>query len=182
MDNDTLGHKDFLKNLVEAMEADKELAIVSSVRFTKYQGKPTTELCGEDLIRGHQSLTFDTPEELAKLGTMTCVWVPGCSMLLRSSIIREIGLFDKRMITHCSDNDICFRAINAGYKIAYIPSSQITHIRNVTVTHMGIVPYVDQRVLIGKLSGLEYLKILNTLPLDAESHMWGKVNFITYKK
>lgn len=181
MDNDMIAHKpDFLKHLVDAMEADKNLAIASSVRWTTY-GRDTYyhELCGEDIIRGQQSLTRD---EMDSHGTMECVWVPGCSMLLRSSVIQEIGLFDKRMITHCSDNDICFRAINAGYKIAYLPKSQLTHIRNVTVKHLDTLPYADQRVLIEKISGLEYLKILNTLPLDAENKIWGKISFITYKK
>jgi len=183
MDNDMVAHRpDFLKHLVDAMEADKDLAIVSSVRYTKYSGKEGIELCGEDVIRGHQSLTFDSVDDLAKLGTMECVWVPGCSLLLRSTVIREIGLLDKRMVTHCSDNDICFRAINAGYKVAYIPKSQLTHIRNVTVNHNKTMPYNDQRVLIEKISGLAYQKIFNTLPLDAESNAWGKISFVVYKK
>lgn len=178
INNDTLPYPDFLKYLVEAMEKDKDLAIASSTRLTKYNGKEVEELYGADLIRGHQ--------QLAGKGLngeiIYCIWVPTTSVLIRNSVIREIGMLDKRMINHCSDNDFCYRAIINDYKVACVPKSKVIHLRGVTVKKHGVVPYKDQRVILEKLSGLQYQKILNTLPMDAESNAWGKISFVVYRK
>jgi GT2 family glycosyltransferase len=178
LNNDTIPYHNFLKILVDAMENDKSLAVASSTRITKYNGVEVEEMYGVDLIRGHQQCRSDDDTEDIKY----CLWVPTTAVLIRSSVIREIGLLDKRMINHCSDNDFCYRAIINDYKIACIIDSKVVHLRGVTVKKHGVVPYKDQRVMLEKLSGLQYQKILNKLPMDAESNAWGKISFVVYKK
>lgn len=55
-------------------------------------------------------------------------WVPGASMILRRSMLDEIGLLDEGLYTYFDDLDICLRAARAGWETWYVPESRIIHI------------------------------------------------------
>lgn len=51
----------------------------------------------------------------------------GGSFLARSTVFRDIGLFDEKFFMYFEDVDLCFRAQLAGYKIRYTPKSVAHH-------------------------------------------------------
>ena len=55
-------------------------------------------------------------------------WVAGASMILRRSMLDEIGLLDEGLYTYYDDSDICLRAARAGWETWYVPASRITHL------------------------------------------------------
>ena len=62
--------------------------------------------------------------------TKPCVveWVAGASMILRLSMLRQIGLLDEGLYTYFDDIDICLRAMRAGWETWYVPESRIIHL------------------------------------------------------
>lgn len=56
----------------------------------------------------------------------------GGASLFRSSMLREIGLFDEAYFAYYEDTDISFRAQHAGWKIMYEPAAIATHIQGAT--------------------------------------------------
>lgn len=54
-------------------------------------------------------------------------WVSGASMLLRSSLLDEIGLLDEGLFTYYDDIDLCLRAHRAGWEVWFVPESRIVH-------------------------------------------------------
>jgi GT2 family glycosyltransferase len=53
--------------------------------------------------------------------------VSGSCMLFRRAVIDQIGYLDERFFAYQEDVDYCFRAWQAGWKVYYVPTAQITH-------------------------------------------------------
>ena len=179
LNNDTEPYPNFIKNLCDVMDNDKSIAIASSVRLHPKDGSYEAELYGVDLLRGFQAVT---KLENLKDEVIECNWVPTCSSLIRMDVIREIGLFDKHMRTHSSDLDYCLRVKMADYKVVVVTSSRVIHHHEVTTKTNGISPERDQKVLLEKLSGINYAALMKKIPLDAESNLHGQLQFTVYRK
>ena len=54
-------------------------------------------------------------------------WVPGTSMILRRTMLEQIGLLDEGLYTYFDDPDICLRAHRAGWEVWCIPESRVIH-------------------------------------------------------
>ena len=54
-------------------------------------------------------------------------WINGACMLLRTTMLREIGLMDENMKFICSDADISFTARARGWKCLVVPSALVEH-------------------------------------------------------
>ncbi len=54
-------------------------------------------------------------------------WVPGASMILRRTLLEQIGLLDEGLYTYFDDPDICMRAHRAGWEIWCVPESRVIH-------------------------------------------------------
>ena len=54
-------------------------------------------------------------------------WANGACMLIRTELVREIGLFDRNMRFICSDADYSFTARARGWKIFVVPKAVVEH-------------------------------------------------------
>jgi hypothetical protein len=54
-------------------------------------------------------------------------YVIGACQLIRSEVIRRIGLLDERMFYGPEDVDYCLRVWRAGWEVFYLPSAVVVH-------------------------------------------------------
>ena len=54
-------------------------------------------------------------------------WVSGCCMMLRRSMLDEIGMLDESFFMYNEDVDICYRAKMSGWQVMYLPDALIKH-------------------------------------------------------
>ena len=54
-------------------------------------------------------------------------WLSGGCMLIKTELIKQIGLFDENYFFGAEDKDFCFRAKQAGWKVIYYPEAQVIH-------------------------------------------------------
>ena len=179
LNNDTEPEMNYLKNLVDTLEADQKIGIAASVRRHINREPQCMELCGADLIRGFQY--FTDAKSLPDI-PIPCNWVPLCSGLLRMSMIREIGLLDKRFRNHCSDSSYCLWAKINHWDVVLVPTSIVVHHLSITTTANNVTVDDDQRLFLEKLAGLDYAKMMLAMPLDGEAKTWGKLEFSIYTK
>lgn len=52
----------------------------------------------------------------------------GAALLIRRSVIEEVGLMDESFFVYYEDVDLCLRIRKASWRIVYVPGSLITHI------------------------------------------------------
>jgi GT2 family glycosyltransferase len=55
-------------------------------------------------------------------------WVSGASLILRRTMLEQIGFLDEGYYTYSDDIDICLRARRAGWETWYVPESRVIHL------------------------------------------------------
>jgi GT2 family glycosyltransferase len=55
-------------------------------------------------------------------------WVAGASMMVRSEVLKEVGLLDEGYFTYFDDIDFCFNAQKHGWPTWYVPTSRVIHL------------------------------------------------------
>lgn len=63
-------------------------------------------------------------------------WLAGASVMMRRTVLDEIGLFDEGFFLYFEETDLCRRASAAGWPTVYVRESSVTHIGSVS-TGMG---------------------------------------------
>jgi GT2 family glycosyltransferase len=54
-------------------------------------------------------------------------WAEGSFLLLRKSVLEEVGLFDERFPLYSEEKDLCRRVRLAGYTVHYVPDIVVEH-------------------------------------------------------
>ncbi len=54
-------------------------------------------------------------------------WISGCAILVRRSVIDEVGMLDPRFFYYCEETEWCVRARKAGWRIVQVPGAGIWH-------------------------------------------------------
>ena len=67
-------------------------------------------------------------------------WCAGASVLMRRTMLEEIGSFDETFFLYFDETDLCLRAARAGWKVVYVPQSEVVHIGSVSTGTMRVVP------------------------------------------
>ena len=63
-------------------------------------------------------------------------WIVGASMLARTKVLKEIGLFDETFFLYFEETDLCLRAQSVGHEVHFVRESRVVHIGSVS-TGMG---------------------------------------------
>lgn len=130
LNNDTEVEADFLGPMVEAAEADAEVAVVGASIAYHHQPDRLWAFGGGwfDVATGwvrHVQRPVD-PDDLRPRGHRH-FYVTGCTMLLRAGVLEEIGRLDESYFHFCEDVDLCLRAERAGYRVAVAPGARLLH-------------------------------------------------------
>lgn len=80
-------------------------------------------------------------DQVAEVGFLT-----GSSVLIKADVIKKIGLLDPKYFLYFEETDFCQRAKRAGFKLMYVPQSQVWH-ANAQATGVGsaLVDYYTTR-------------------------------------
>lgn len=132
LNNDTVVHKDYIKELYNQIESSEKIFSVSS-RMISYHNREIMDDAG-DLYSvlgwafqrgvGQPVERYDKP----------CRVFTACAgaAIYRRDIFQEIGLFDKLHFAYLEDLDVGYRARIAGYRNEYCPTALVYHIGSAT--------------------------------------------------
>lgn len=73
---------------------------------------------------GAYNMTYLDPDELAEVDA-----VSGSFMMIRRTVLDEIGFLDEDFFMYGEDLDLCYRIKKAGYGIYYVPDTEIIHFK-----------------------------------------------------
>ncbi|HDQ44693.1 MAG TPA: glycosyltransferase [bacterium] len=90
------------------------------VAFTKVSG--LSALFPKTRLFGRYNLTYLDPEQEADVEAIS-----GSFMVVRKAVIDRVGLLDEQFFMYGEDLDWCYRIHRAGWKIVYLPDTQIVH-------------------------------------------------------
>jgi GT2 family glycosyltransferase len=121
IDDDVILPSQLFRELLPLFQEDNSIGIIGA--RTVYDNALSETAHGAGFVNwwlGHYS-TKDTRELLE------CDYVIGCCMLIRKSVIDEIGGFDRDYYTSHGEVDFCLKAKQLGNKILYYPGLSVRH-------------------------------------------------------
>jgi GT2 family glycosyltransferase len=121
IDDDVILPPKLFKELLPLFETDNSIGIIGPK--TVYDKAPSETAHGAGFVNWWlgQYSTKDAREKL------DCDYVIGCCMLIKKSVIDEIGGFDRDYYTSHGEVDFCLKAKNKGYKVIYHPGVSVRH-------------------------------------------------------
>jgi len=94
-----------------------------------------------------------------------CDWVPGCFYLMRTDLVRKIGLFDPLFFMYYEEVDNCLAARNAGARVVFYPHAEVVHIGGESARKDSAISSSGRQVEVLQLeSGLLFFRKNNGLP------------------
>lgn len=101
------------------------------IAFTKITG--LNVVFPKSKIFGKYNLAYLSPDEIHEVDA-----VSGSFMFVRREVIRQVGELDEQFFMYGEDLDWCYRIKTAGWKIFYVPSTQIIHFKGESVRRSDI--------------------------------------------
>ena len=129
LNNDTVADPQALTMLVEAMENEPCAGIAGSKIL--YHEKPfmiwsTGGIWEKGRLhrrqRGANQLDSGQFDELCGVGSIS-----GCSMMVRTTAVKKIGLMDESYFLYWEDTEWSARTSAGGFKVLYVPRSKVWH-------------------------------------------------------
>lgn len=129
LNNDTIVAPDFLTELVRVAETDPKIAMVNP---KIYYFEPADRIwCAGGAHKPWWSFARMRGVNQRDVGkynrTEEVSFITGCACLVKASVVRQIGLLDEIFFLGFEDLDWSVRALKAGFKAYYAPSSVIWH-------------------------------------------------------
>lgn len=133
--------KNWLDPIIKTFEAESNTAIIQP-KILDYKSKEYFEYAGAaggfidqygyPFCRGR---IFDTLEKDNGQYDDNCeiFWASGACFFIRSQVYKKLNGFDGEFFAHQEEIDLCWRAINEGYKIKYNSESVVYHVGGATL-------------------------------------------------
>lgn len=138
LNSDAIPQRGAIRALIQRLENHPEAGIVCS-RIRGMDGEPHhtafrfPSVAGEfegqartgpiSKIFRNKIVALPQPDESLQVD-----WSAGASMMIRSEVLDQVGLFDEGFFLYFEETDLCRRAANAGWQTHYVWESEIAHI------------------------------------------------------
>jgi len=128
LNNDIEAPSDWLKPLVEAMEADESIAAGDPKYLNFYDRARFDNVAAAGRYIDYSGTVYARgADELDHGRYNEPVRIFAALTLFRRSVFEEVGLFDEDFFYGYDEVDLAWRINLRGYKIMYVPSSKIYH-------------------------------------------------------
>ena len=123
LNNDTEVNKKFLAPLLNSFQNDNSLGAVQPL-IMNYNNRVKVWNAG-----GYLNNFFGFPYTNKKLNNKNrqIDWITGCCILLKTKVIKKVGLMDEDFFAYYEDVDWSLRIKKLGYKLGVVDSSVIFH-------------------------------------------------------
>jgi hypothetical protein len=172
LNNDTEVAPDFLSVLINVAETEPQIGVVGPTIY--YTAAPQRIWSAGGAInwrKGVSHMVNLNEEDSGQLGAQPRAmdFVTGCALLIKASVIQQVGLLDARFFAYYEETEWCVRVSRAGYKILHVPAAHIWH--NLSLAAREASPHVyyymtRNRLLFLHLTRASWRAWFNTLVLD----------------
>jgi len=133
--NDTVVTKDWLSDMIAAMDKDPQIAVAGPMTSTRGSWQGWEHAFKHLDVPAFAGMGTRSPEDIQKVlrgsfraRTVDVKMVAFFCTVFRRSVFEELGFLDTRFgVGLGDDDDFCKRVIAAGYKIAFVPGVYVVH-------------------------------------------------------
>lgn len=128
LNNDVVVDKEFLIEVVKVAESDSKIGICGSQNYYyDFNGRKDIIWYAGAKIKWWMGGSVNHSFQKKEVNFIETEYVVGSSMLVKTNLLRKIGLLDKSYFSYAEDADLYLRAKKAGYNNIYVPTSKIWH-------------------------------------------------------
>ena len=127
LNNDTEVDENWLGAMVEAVESSPDIGAVQSKMLLFDERGKINSGGGEVNFTGHAWPVGLLEEDIGQHKQREIELACAGSMLIKSAVLEEVGLFDEDYFIYHEDTDLSWRIRLAGYKIMFVPDSVVYH-------------------------------------------------------
>jgi GT2 family glycosyltransferase len=151
---------DTIGTVISAMRRDNDIALAScliknadgSTQKTCRRRFPTpatalARTLGLNVLWPEKFRDFDYGDGEAKSGVEYVEAISGAFMVVRATAMDSVGYLDEGYFMHCEDLDWCKRFWQAGFKVAFIADTFVTHAKGVSGRTLRVNWYLHQGML-----------------------------------
>lgn len=140
LNNDTKVEPDFLTLLVNRMEEDISIGVIQPKIFLMekpgYLDNAGSFFTKIGFLHHWGFMQKDGPEFDKESEIFSA---KGACMLVRKSVVDEIGLFDADFFSYFEESDFCWRVWLSGYKVLFFPKARIYHKLGFTIRRLDVL-------------------------------------------
>jgi len=186
LNHDTTVDPNFLTYLVIVSESDSRVGIVGSRIVYHSQPQKSWSIGGYINRKSGRPLhikPLNQPIEVQDKKITEVDWVSGCCLLIKTKVIREVGLLDADFFVGTEDVDWCIRAKKAGYKIFCVHNSVVYHkkpTKPFQKKYSSIQQYYTLRnllIFIEKHSTFNFSFFISFFNVLVKRFTWSLINF-----
>jgi len=124
LNNDTTVEPDFLRRLVDFLEADRSIGIAGP-KVVRYYDRSQLDSIGGDVRlviarHVHYRKPYTTPRR-------DLTFVHGCAFMVRRETAEQVGFLDEDYYAYWEETDYCLRARRIGWRIGVEPAAVVYH-------------------------------------------------------
>lgn len=135
LNNDAIAKPESIEHLVKAAIANPEAGALGAIVLEGHSSTAEEAGLGEINFKKAKTYLRKTGQDKSssqnstqqEKGGYSCSWLSGSNLLLRSSALAKVGLFDERYYLYFEDVELCKRLTDAGFKCLLVPGSTIEH-------------------------------------------------------
>jgi GT2 family glycosyltransferase len=127
VNNDTVVAPDALTNLVSRIVGMDSVGIAGPLELDYYHPRKVVDSVG--IVRPWRGVIGGASKFLRfdERGCANVELVSGFNMLVSVTALRDVGLMDEQLFLYAEDTEWCIRMRRKGWKLVYIPASQVWH-------------------------------------------------------
>jgi GT2 family glycosyltransferase len=126
LNNDATVAPDTVSRLVAAADADQQIGMATPVVF--YHDRPTEVYWDGGFIDWDSGETWHDSHRFAAEGNVRpSEWLDGCSLLVRTAALRDVGLLDERYFLYFEDAEWSIRSGRRGWKNVVVLDARVWH-------------------------------------------------------
>ena len=128
LNNDTILDASCLSSLVQAAERDASIGILGPMVY-HFDEPDIIQSAGGILGRNWRDIHLGVNErDRGQFKTIRQVdWISGCAILVRSTMVQQVGMLDPDYFLYWEELEWCIRANRAGWKVVHVPYAKLWH-------------------------------------------------------
>ena len=139
LNNDTVIDPEAITELIVVAQKDKRIGLVSPKIFYEHSPSQIWSSGGKfGWLSGSAHLDENKFDRSVKQLPKIVHWGSGAALLIRSDVIRDIGMMDYEYFLYFEDVDLALRARAAGYLVAFAPKAYVYHKVSKSVRRVGV--------------------------------------------
>ncbi len=133
LNNDIIALPGWIEPLLAVLESDEQNGIVGAKllnldKTIQHAGIIITDVPAP--ITGIHLWWGKSPDFPPAQVQRECQAVTGACLGIRKRLFEELGGFDENFMNDCEDLDLCFRVREKGFRVLYVPSSELVHLES----------------------------------------------------